>query len=291
MQDIWAFIDKHLANDGQTMKVETLYKNFMGVGGPKDYGLTRRMVQIFMLCLVREGRIRLDVSPKAGLSSNMIDYSTLAGVEFTVKVVDSIISVQKIAQPENWDVMRPYAEKLLGEEIKPTHDDAVISEYRSKLVKLFADEKGEYAVLDKRTSGKPLRRPKVGQPICNILSTSCNPLRRNRSKAATISARSLNALKDAFGYQAFDNNQYSQQEVDDLSTRLRNYRDVQRFLVYEPELRAAAAYCGHSLPEGARLEGDPENCKASLPRNWPSFVLRDPLRSRAQDGTDRKEPP
>ena len=88
---------------------------------------------------------------------------------------------------------------------------------------------------------------------------SVNPYATELQQVATLFAATvesgndisqiLNALKDAFGYQAFDNNQYSQQEVDDLSNRLRNYRDVQRFLVYEPELRAAAAYCGHSLPD------------------------------------------
>jgi hypothetical protein len=42
--------------------------------------------------------------------------------------------------------------------------------------------------------------------------------------------------------------------VDDLSNRLRNYRDVQRLLVYEPQLRAVAAYCGHSLPDAPDLK-------------------------------------
>jgi len=247
VHDIWTFIDEHLVDEGQTMKVETLYKNFMGVGGPKDYGLSRRMVQIYMLCLVREGRIRLDVSPKAGLSSKTIDYSTLAGIEFTAKVVDSILSVQKIAQPENWDVLRPYAEKLLGEEIKPTHDDAVISEYRSKLVKLFAVEKGPSSSTKERALS-----------LFDVLK-SANPYATELEQVANLFAASvesgndisqiLQALKDAFGYQAFDENQFSQQEVDDLSNRFRNYRDIQKFLEYEAGLRAAAAYCGHSLPD------------------------------------------
>jgi hypothetical protein len=63
-QDMWSFIDDKLADDGQSMKADTIYKNFMGIGGPKDYGLTRRMVQIYILCLVRKGRVRLTVSPK-----------------------------------------------------------------------------------------------------------------------------------------------------------------------------------------------------------------------------------
>jgi len=44
--DLWTFIDAKLADAGQSMKIETIYKNFMGIGGPKDYGLSRRMVQI-----------------------------------------------------------------------------------------------------------------------------------------------------------------------------------------------------------------------------------------------------
>ena len=47
-----------MPDDGQQMKIDTVYKNFMGVGGPKDFGLTRRMVQIIVLCLVREGKIK-----------------------------------------------------------------------------------------------------------------------------------------------------------------------------------------------------------------------------------------
>jgi hypothetical protein len=247
VQDIWTFIEKHLVDEGQTMKIETLYKNFMGVGGPKDYGLNRRMVQIYLLCLVREGRIRLDVSPKAGLSNNTIDYSTLAGIEFTAKVVDSILSVQKIAQPENWDVLRPYAEKLLGEGIKPMHDDAVISEYRSKLVKLFAGEKGPSSSTNERATSL-FDALKSVNPYATELEQVANLFTATVESGNDIS-QILSALKDAFGYQAFDNNQFSQQEVDDLSNRLRNYRDVQRFLFYEPDLRAAAAYCGHSLPD------------------------------------------
>lgn len=245
-RDIWTFIDGHLNDEGQTMKVETLYKNFMGVGGPKDYGLTRRMVQIYLLCLVREGRVRVDVSPRAGLATNTIDYSTLAGIEFAAKVVDSLVSAQKIAKPENWDVVRPYAEKLLGEEIKPSHDDAVISEYRSRLVKLFSDEKAPSASTRDRAA-RLFDALKAPNPYATELDQVATLFAATVESGNDIS-QILHALKDALGYAAFDENQFAQQEVDDLSNRLRNYRDVQKCLVFESDLRAAAAYCGHSLP-------------------------------------------
>ncbi len=76
------FIDSKLADDGQVMKIGTLYKNFMGLGGPRDYGLTRRMIQIYLLCLAREGRIRIGLGPRSGLGCSHIDYANLKDIDF-----------------------------------------------------------------------------------------------------------------------------------------------------------------------------------------------------------------
>jgi len=100
MQAMWAFIDDNLTESGQSMKIETLYKNFMGMGGPKAYGLTRRMVEIYLLSLVKNGKIRIIVAPKAGISGNMLDYANIASVDFSVKVLKALQDVQKMAEPE-----------------------------------------------------------------------------------------------------------------------------------------------------------------------------------------------
>jgi hypothetical protein len=49
--------------------VDTLYKNFMGVGGPKgkNYGLSRRLIDLFLLCLVREGKVQGHPQPFRGV--------------------------------------------------------------------------------------------------------------------------------------------------------------------------------------------------------------------------------
>ena len=59
----------------------------------------------------------------------------------------------------------------------------------------------------------------------------------------------LFALKEAFGYKAFDTATPSQAEIDDLANRMKNYRDIQKFLQFESDLRAANEYCHHPLPE------------------------------------------
>jgi hypothetical protein len=77
------------------------------------------MVQIWLLCLVPQGRVRVHVSSKSGLNEQFIDYSNIAGIDFSVKVLDALTEVQKMAKPENWEVLRPYAEKLLNQPIPP----------------------------------------------------------------------------------------------------------------------------------------------------------------------------
>lgn len=253
VQDIGDFIDDKLVDEAQTMKLETLYKNFMGIGGPKDYGLTRRMVQIFLLCLVREGRVRVSLDQKSGLPILVIDYSTISEIDFSARVLDNILEVQKMAEPENWEVLRPYAEKLLDETIPSTHDDRKISSFRTKLRSLFNKEKEESLRIESRAKS-----------LFEVLK-STNPYETELSQVAKLFSIDLevgddidillHGLKEAFGYKAFDTNAASQAEVDDLANRLRNYWDITRFLNVENEIRTIHAYCNHPLPELENLKG------------------------------------
>ena len=250
--ELWSFIDDKLVDERQAMKVETLYKNFMGIGGPRDYGLTRRMVQIFLLCLVQTGKVRVGLGPRSGLPYTALDTSNLASVDFSVKVLDALTDVQKMAKPENWEVLRPYAEKLLGESIAADCDDAAISAYRTRLRDLFAVEResSQRTIAKARSLFEALR--------------AANPYERELTQIAGLFATDissgddimllLHGLKQVLGYAAFDEAQASQSETDDLANRLRNYRDVTRFAGYETELLTGCAYRDHPLPEHADLK-------------------------------------
>ena len=252
VKDIWQFIDDKLTDEGASMKVEALYKNFMGIGGPKNYGLTQRMVQIFALCLVQQGKIRISLGPKSGLPYPFLDYSNLPEIDFSVKVLDALGEVQKMAKPENWEVLRPYAEKLLNEPIPSTHDDAIISGFRAKLKNLFGKSKEESARVVMKAQG-----------LFDCLKTE-NPYAKEIGQVAKLYAADissgndinllLHALRQAFGYQAFDDNASAQTEIDDLANRLKNYRDVQNLLGFDTDLRAASAYVTHALPDTKDLK-------------------------------------
>jgi len=251
VRDIWQFVDQKLSDEGQSMKIETVYKNFMGIGGPKDYGLTRRMIQIFLLCLVREGKVKITSSPKSGLPFSVIDYTTLASIDFATKILDSLAEVQKVAKPENWEVLRPYAEKLLGKDLPVTHDEAVIAGYRSELVTLFAKEKEDGVRLIER-SKTLFETLKAVNPYLKELAQITALFSADVTGNDDIN-RILYALKEALGYQVFDKSSASQVEVDDLANRLKNYNDVKRFVSYKAELLTAATYCSQVIPDDETL--------------------------------------
>jgi hypothetical protein len=251
VQEIYSFIDRRLSEDEQTMAIETLYKNFMGIAVPTSYGLTRRMIQLYLLCLVQTGKIRIALAPRAGLSVTWIDYTTIKEIDFSARILDSFTEVQKMAQPRNWEALRPFAEALLDTTISTTYDDAVVMDHRTRLRALFAQEREE-----------ALRTRNRAQALFRELGT-INPYERVLEQfalffdidlAAEEIDQILSHLDDVFGYSAFQEETASQVDVDDFRNRLKNYRDMQRFLTHADELRCAFAYSRLSLPANEYLE-------------------------------------
>ena len=251
VQDIWDFIDSHLG-DSDSMNLNSIYKNFMGTGGPKDYGLTRRIVQVYLLCLLRLGKIQIQMENKSGLSFALLDYSNLETVEFSVRVLDSMEKVQKVAKPENWDILRPYAERLLSATLEETPDDALISQYRQQLRQHFAEEREEAS-----------RIKRLAQDLFNMLELS-NPYQEEVMQAEALyqteieSGNDINlilyALKEVFTYRAFDESQVFEEEVADLALRMNRYRHIKTFLRYEREIQTAYAYCKQEIPDLPQLK-------------------------------------
>ena len=158
-KDIAEWIKEKLGDSGAGMPAATLYKNFMGIGGPGglNYGLSKRLVQLYLLCLVREGQLRITVSGR-NQPVDAIDYSDIAGVEFKTSILDGFDMIQRLKPPEGWEILAPFAAVLLKDEsIRTINEDAEIHlaiqrvlEYKSqegepfrklrgRLVELFQD--------------------------------------------------------------------------------------------------------------------------------------------------------
>jgi hypothetical protein len=128
-RDIADWIGEKLGDSG-TMPAVTVYKNFMGVGGPNEcnYGLSKRMVQLYLLCLAREGKIRISLSGRS-VPVKAIDYSNIATIEFRTAVLDAFDQVQRLKPPEGWEILAPFAAVLLEDEsLRAARQDSQIQE-------------------------------------------------------------------------------------------------------------------------------------------------------------------
>lgn len=249
-----AFINDKLIDSNSSMSIDTIYKNFMGIHGPggKHFGLSKRILQIYLLCLVRTGRIRLHLGAKSPISFNFIDYSNISEIEFNTRLLDSFTEFQKISSPENWDVLRPYAEKLLEEDIPESAEEFTIAHYRAKLRSLFSEEKERSQRVfetSKTLFGKIGTSNPFEQEISQLYSFFTYPV----SEGNDIDAI-LFSLKEAFGYNAFELNSPQQGEVDDLAIKIKRYHDLQQFLEFDHQIVAISAYCAHSFPNVPELK-------------------------------------
>ena len=247
VQDILRFIEEK-GSDGRSISVDSIYKNFMGLNGPygKSYGLSRRIIQIYLLCLVREGKIRISLGPRSGLNVPL-DSSNIAEIDFSAKVLDSLHEVQRVVVDDAWIVLRPYASKLLNRDIPDTLDEAQISSCRRELIDLFRS-KNEEAQKVRQKSSEIFGLLKAENPyqkdLDRLLSFFCTDLTAGEEVDSI-----LFALDSSLGYKAFEKDRSSQEEVDDLANLLRIYDKIREFLGFERELATLQSYLSYELPD------------------------------------------
>ena len=222
-----------------TLPVETVYKNFMGINGPggQHYGLSKRMVQMYLLCLVRDGRLRINLAGR-NLPVEVVDYSNIAGVDFKVAVLDAFHQAQRLKPPEGWETLAPFAAVLLGDpNLKTVHEDADIQEaiqrltaYKNEQLKPFQGLSSELADLfSELQQPNPLSERLIAwEKFLKSAVDVADPIPYLRS-----------GLEKAFGYQIFQEDQVDQADVDDLATRIAEIEQARKLLQYGERLRAA----------------------------------------------------
>lgn len=253
IEDIWQFIEKKIEDGSKTIPTDAIFKNFTGINGPNNihYGLTPWIIQVFLLCLAREGKIRITTNSKAQLQPNHIDYTTIDSIDFTRKIVENMDSIHIMETPENWDVLRPYAEIILKISIPDTADDMQIMQYQNQLNEVFEQEcQGSLKVKERATRlFSAIQHENPYQSDIDRLNKFFS-INIGDSIIDTI----LYGLKTSFGYTAFDENQSHQSEVDDLANSLENYRNIEKFLYFYEDIVALHHYCAYTFPDIAELE-------------------------------------
>lgn len=272
-RDMAAWIEEKLGDSGATMPVVTLFKNFMGVGGPNElnYGLSRRMVQLYLLCLVREGKVRITLSGR-GAPVEAIDYSNIANIDFKTAALEAFDQIQRLKPPEDWELLAPFAAVLLEDEsLRTAHQDF---EIQAGVGHLLAFKEGNLEPFCSLRTGlsdlfQDIQR---ANPIEDQLA-AWEAFLTSPVEAGNPIPFLLNALDQAFGYHVYREDVVRQDEVDDLATRRAEVKQAEGFFRHRDRVRAAARYAAFELPEEPALA----EIRATLQQAQTSLELIDAL--------------
>ncbi len=120
---------------GAGIEVRTVYNWFTGYNqedGLESPGLTRRMVDVYLLCLAQQGVIRIS----SGKRGEWIDRSTIANIDFKPETLRNLGRIELPRALEDWQVFCPYLETLVGyaEGTLPTKYDKASAEEALRLL-------------------------------------------------------------------------------------------------------------------------------------------------------------
>jgi hypothetical protein len=145
-------IRQRVESHGAGLEVKTAYNWFTGYNptdGQESPGLTRRMVDIYLLCLAQQGVIR--ISQKGGA---WIDRATIGAIDFKPDVLRGMQRIELPRALDDWEVFAPYLEILTGRsDLGPKYDhakadDALQTWWRDKWPERSDLERIEHAVRD-----------------------------------------------------------------------------------------------------------------------------------------------
>jgi len=252
--EILDWIEEKLGDTGASMPAGTIYKNFMGIGGPNNinYGLSKRMVQMYLLCLVREGRIRITLAGR-NMPAEVVDYSNISALDFKVALLDGFDQVQRLKPPEGWEVLAPFAAVLLQDDtVKGIREDAEIQKSVQRLLEyktnaLVAFRKFHHGLLDLFTEWE---RPFSSEDRLS----EWEKFLLSPADATDPIAFLRNGLEEAFGYPVYHEETVRPEDQDDLATRRHDVEQAECFYNHKEQLRAAMRYLKVEIPEEPSLE-------------------------------------
>lgn len=243
VKDLDEWIETQTSQGNQQISVQTVCKNFTGLGGPNDknYGLSRRIIDIYLLCLVREGKLRIQVSGKGAATADHIDYTNIGDQTFNAALLNSMTKVQRLKAPAGWPVLAPYAAILLDDEsLKTIQKDGDIT-----------------AALDRLRNSREQRKPDI-HTLIDRLDTLMADIQQTNPVADTLNSwkaflsskiddtdaisHLLNALDTSFGYTCYAEQEAKTTELDDLATRKKEWEKAESFCRHDQRVLAAYRY-------------------------------------------------
>ncbi|HQM55766.1 MAG TPA: hypothetical protein PLX29_09830, partial [Anaerolineaceae bacterium] len=260
------WIEDKIGSSGVSLAATTLYKNFTGIGGPGgvNYGLSKRMIQLYLLCLVREGRLRITLSGK-NLPAEAIDYSNITTIDFKTATLDAFDQIQRLKPPEGWEVLAPFAAVFLNDEsLKSVHEDADI---QIAVQRILEFKKDALEPCRKLIKGMKDLFEEIGKPF--TMAERMGAWERFLASPVEVTDPIpflRNGIEKAFGYPIYYEDVVRSEDVDDLIIRRNEIDQVGRFYSYREQLRAGMRYLDVEIPATPEL--------ADLERNLAALKQR-----------------
>jgi hypothetical protein len=248
-KDISAWIESKLIDSSATMSITTIEKNFMGIAGTRgiNYGLSRRMLQLYVLCLAREGKIRITLKGH-NIPCEAIDYRNIAEIDFKTSTLDAFDQIQRLKPPKGWDILAPYAAILLYDEnLLTIQEDA---EIQNALQQLLTFKKEQQLSIENFRKDLQDLFDELAQP---------NPIDEQLQKWEIFLSEYIdpnepipyfrNALAKAFGYHCYAEDTVHQSDLDDLKLLTETIQQARSFFQHKDQLSAISRYLKIELPK------------------------------------------
>jgi hypothetical protein len=249
VEDLDEWIETQTNQGNQYISLETVCKNFTGLSGPngKNYGLSRRMIDIYLFCLVREGKLRILMSGRGG-TTEAIDYTNVADQMFNAALLNSMAKVHRLKAPEGWPVLAPFAAILLDDEsLKTIQRDGDIAAALGRLKKWREDRQPEVKALVEQLDTL-MADIQQENPVTDSLTSWLKFLSATIDDTEAI-AHLLNALDTSFGYSCYADQEAKTTELDDLATRKKTWEKAIAFCRHDQKIRAAYRYSQLTVKE------------------------------------------
>lgn len=262
-----SWLEDKLSDPSTSLAAETVYKNFMGINGAdgKSYGLSKRMVQIYLLCLVQAGRIRIHLAGR-GMPVEWIDYTNLAGIDFKVAVLDSFAQIQRIKPPEGWETLAPFAARILQDpSVENIHEDAEIQAAVQRLIS-YKNEALKGVQLIQKGWADLFSELGQANPFATSLAAWEKFFKAPIDPVDSI-AYLRNAVEKAFGYPIYSEDEVHPEDLDDFNGRRAELERAERLHPYRERIRAAHYYSRAELPDDpalAEIQAALERLRAQL---------------------------
>ena len=246
---IQEWLDDKLGDSTGTVPADSIYKNFTGIGGPDglNYGLSRRLIQLYLLCLAREAKVRITLAGR-NQPVEYIDYTNIEEIPFRTATLAGFDRIQKLQPPEGWDTLAPFAAILLSDEsVRNVQQDV---EIQQTIQRLLAERMSRTQAISELSGRMDALFSELGQenPAADRLAAWDSFWNRDIEPDAALNYLRY-ALDDAFGYRVYRDEVVDTGELDDLKTRQGELESIGKFAQYIVRLQAIARFVNQPLPD------------------------------------------